>query len=906
MITGKAGSRERQESHPLDAFFKPRSIALIGATERLGSVGCSVTQNITGAGFDGDIYPINPKRAHVFGRKAYTQIGDVPAPIDLAVVATPACTVPDVIADCARAGVKGAIILSAGFKEIGGEGAVLQGRILKEAEGFGMRIVGPNCLGLMCPQSRLNATFANGMAKMGNVAFISQSGALCTATLDWSRKQSVGFSAFVSIGSMLDVGWGDLIDYLGQDPDTHSILIYMESIGDVRSFLSAAREVALTKPIVVLKAGRTSEAAKAATSHTGAMAGSDEAIDAAFRRCGVLRVNSIAELFYMAEALVCQPRPAGSKLTVVTNAGGPGVLAADAIISAGGQLSKLSPETEKALDELLPPQWSHNNPIDVLGDADPVRYSQAVKIAAADPNTDGLLVILTPQAMTDPTETARHLVSTVDTGGKPILATWMGGMDTAEGERILTEGGVATFPYPDTAARIFHYMWQYSENLRNLYATPMPLSELGEDLPNHETVEKIVQTVRAKGRTLLTEVESKQILAAYGIPTVKTVLAANDKDAIAAADEIGYPVVLKLCSETITHKTDVGGIQLNLPDAKAVCDAYHKIQESLVEKIGPSHFQGVTVQPMVSHSGYELILGSSIDAQMGPILLFGAGGQLVEVFKDHALGLPPLNSVLALQMMRQTRIMTALEGVRGRAPVDIEALVEVVERFSHLVAEHPEIKEIDINPLIASPEAVVALDARIVLHESGEKPPRLAIRAYPAEYVWDVHLKDGTPLRLRPIRPDDEPLMVEFHETLSLESIHFRYFSIPALSQRTSHERLTRMCFIDYDRQIALVAEREDPHTKRHQIVGVCRMIRLRSQNRAEFAMIVGDSFQGHGLGTLLIDRLLAIARSEKVAWLTADILPENYAMQRLCESHGFHLRLDTHNGVVCAEKNLA
>jgi acetyltransferase len=909
MIIEKTTSQEntpkQRERLALDMFFKPKSVALIGATERAGSVGCSLASNMLSAGFEGSIYPINPKHPQIFGRKAYARIEDVPASIDMAVIATPAATVPDVVADCARAGVAGVIILSAGFKEIGAEGAALEQRILKEAESFGMRVIGPNCLGLMNPHAHLNATFASYMATPGNLAFISQSGALCTATLDWSRKQQVGFSAFVSIGSMIDVGWGDLIDHLGNDPQTRSILIYMESIGDVRSFMSAAREVALAKPIVVLKAGRTSEAAKAATSHTGALAGSDEAIDAAFRRCGVLRVNTIAELFYMAEALVKQPRPRGSRLTVVTNAGGPGVLAADAIIGCGGELAHLSDETMDSLNSLLPPQWSHNNPIDVLGDANPARYAEAVKIAAADPNSDGLLVVLTPQAMTDPTETAQHIVQVASDCGKPILASWMGGFDTAKGDEILCDSGIATFPYPDTAARIFRYMAQYSDNLRSLYATPMLLADPGDGLPERETASHIMKAALKAGRTLLTEPEAKRVVEAYGIPTVKTVMSENEDDAVAVADKMGYPVVLKLYSETITHKTDAGGIQLNLQDARDVRRAYQAIEKSVREKAGDGHFQGVTVQPMVRHSGYELILGSSIDSQMGPVLLFGAGGQLVEVFKDHALGLPPLNTVLALQIMQQTKIFNALRGVRGRAPVDIPALAALIVRFSQLVAENPGIKEIDINPLVASPELITVLDARIVLHEEGADVPRVAIRPYPTQYIWEQHLKDGTPIRLRPICPEDEPLMVQFHETLSPESVHFRYFSLPGLQQRVAHERLTRMCFIDYDRQIALVADRQNPHTKCHEIVGVGRLIRSRKPDRAEFAMIVSDSYQGRGLGTLLIERLLDVARAEKIKKLVADILPENYGMQRLCERHGFHLHLNTHDGVVNAEINL-
>ncbi len=551
---------------------------------------------------------------------------------------------------------------------------------------------------------------------------------------------------------MLDVGWGDAIDYLGDDPNTDSIVIYMETIGDARAFLSAAREVALTKPIIVIKPGRTAQAAKAAASHTGSLTGSDDVLDAAFRRAGVLRVDSISELFEVSEILAKQPRPRGRRLSIVTNAGGPGVLATDALISGGGELTELTPATMERLNAVLPAVWSHNNPIDIIGDAPPERYAQALEVAAADPETDGLLVILTPQAMTDPTATARALVRHARIEGKPVLASWMGGEEVAEGAAILREAGIPTFAYPDTACGLFNDLWRYAENLRSLYETPrLPVApERGEF---REEVDQIIADVTAEGRTLLTEYESKKVLAAYGIPITDTELAQTPEEAVAAAEEIGYPVVAKLLSRTITHKTDVGGVCLNLRDATAVGEAFERIRESVAAKVGPEHFEGVTIQPMINWSGYELIVGSSPDPQFGPVLLFGMGGQLVEVFRDRALALPPLNTNLACHLIEETTIATALRGVRGRRAVDLDVLAALLVRFSELVAEQPRIAEIDINPLLASPERIIALDARVVLHPSSIPEvdlPRLAIRPYPHEYLRETTTDDGVPLTVRP------------------------------------------------------------------------------------------------------------------------------------------------------------
>jgi acetyltransferase len=886
------GSRRR----PLDPFFAPASVAIIGATEANPSVGRTVLSNL--ASFKGEIYPVNPKRDSVLGRKAYPAIGAVPGPVDLALIVTPAETVPGIVAECAAAKVPAAIIISAGFKETGSRGAELEREILT-ARGS-VRIIGPNCLGLMAPWAGLNATFAAAAARTGSIGFLSQSGALCTAILDWSMREMVGFSAFVSTGSMLDIGWGELIDYLGDDPHTRAILVYMESVGDARSLLSAAREVALTKPIVVIKAGRTEQAARAASSHTGALTGSDAVLDVALQRCGVLRVRRISDLFYMAEVLAKQPRPKGPRLAIVTNAGGPGVLATDALIGEGAELAELSAETMAGLDSILPPHWSRHNPIDIIGDASPERFAQTLEIVQRDRGVDGLLVTLAPQGMTNPTEVAERIKTFAAIEGKPILASFMGGASVAGAEEILNAAGIPTFPFPDTAAGAFAYMWHYSDNLRALYETP----ELVESAVDRKAAAAVLEAARAEGRVLLTEQESKRLLAAYAIPVTRTEFAGTEDQAAKLAAEIGFPVVLKLHSHTITHKTEAGGVELNLGGESEVRAAWQRMQAGVSARFGAGEFEGVTVQPMIrAADGYELILGSSTDPQFGPVLLFGSGGQLVEIFRDQALGLPPLNSTLARRMMERTQIYKALAGVRGRAPVDRSALEQILVRFSQLVSELPRIKEADLNPLLASPGAIVALDARILLHAwdiPDQDLPRTAIRPYPSAYVEKWIARDKSTITIRPIRPEDEPKMVPFHESLSDRSVYLRYFHHLPLRARVTHERLTRVCFIDYNREMVLVAEATNG-----DIVAVGRLTREHSSAEAEFALLVSDAWHEHGVGTELLRRLVSLARNEGIRLVFGEILEENRAMQDICRQLGFEVRYSNEDGVTKASIRL-
>jgi acetyltransferase len=892
----------------LSSLFSPQSVAVIGATDRPGTVGRTVLANLAQTCLQVKLYAVNPNRAEILGIKTYKTIADIPEEVDLAVVCTPAITVPQLMGECVDAGVKSAVVISAGFKERGAEGVELEQQIKEQLEQGSMRVIGPNCLGVMNPVAGLNATFAKNIARPGSVAFLSQSGALLTAILDWSEREQVGFSAIVSTGSMLDVGWGDLIHHFGDDPHTKSILLYMESVGDARSFISAAREVALSKPIIVIKAGRSAAAAKAAASHTGALTGSDEVLDAAFQRSGVLRVQNIAELFYMAEVLGKQPRPKGPRLTILTNAGGPAVLATDALIGCGGELAEISDETLNSLNEFLPPHWSHGNPIDILGDAEAARYSKAIEVASKDPNSDGMLVVLAPQGMTDPLEIAKGLAPYAKAYGKPLLASWMGGTSIASGEASLSAAGIPTFPYPDTAARIFHSMWRYTYNLRALYETPSVAEGPDLDAAARSEVQELLQSARKQGRVLLNEVESKRLLSLYGIPTVETQIARTEEEAVNWAVRIGYPVVLKIFSETITHKTDVGGVKLNLADAEDVRRAYRAIYAAVAEKAGPEHFGGVTVQPMVKLDGYELILGSSIDPQFGPVLLFGSGGQLVEVYRDRALALPPLNTTLAERMVEQTKIFRALKGVRGRKPVDLSALESLLVRFSQLVVEQPWISEIDINPLLASPDRLLALDARVVLHHPDTRPeqlPKPAIRPYPTQYVWPFTMKDGTQVTLRPIRPEDEPLLVKFHETLSDRTVRLRYFYSLGLNARVAHDRLVRTCFGDYDREMALVADWKNPETGEHRILGVGRLSRVYGKKEAEVAALVSDQNQGRGLGTELMRRIVQVAQEEKLSCVRGQVLQDNVAMQSIVKRLGFQIRTSFDQDSVRVSLNL-
>jgi acetyltransferase len=870
--------------HSLDPLFRPTSVAVIGASATPGSVGSILMRNLLGSPFGGIVFPVNPKRRAVHGVLCYPSLAEVPVAVDLAVVATPAASVPAAISQCVERGVPAGIIISAGFSELGPAGRALEDEIWASARGR-MRLVGPNCLGILHPPSGLNASFAASMPRQGKVALLSQSGAICTSILDWSRETNVGFSTFVSVGAMLDVDFADLLDYFGDDPNTRSVVLYMESVGDVRKFLSAARSVARAKPVIVVKSGRHEAGARAAASHTGAMAGSDAVFDAAFRRAGVLRVTSIPDLFHMSEILDMQPAPRSPALAIVTNAGGPGVMATDALMLSGGQLASLSKDSLAALDAVLPPFWSRANPIDVLGDATPQRYCKAVEICARDQGVQGLLVLLAPQAMTDPTETARLLVPLAHLSGKPLLASWLGGEDVRAGRRILNDAGIPTFDSPEAAIRSFLHMVQYQRSQELLYETPKAIPEVAA--PAGDRGSTLIAAVRAAGRTLLTEVEAKTLLASYGIPVTPTVPAANPEEAIAAARKLGYPVVLKLLSQTITHKSDAGGVLLNLGNDEAVRQGFDTIRKNLKVRLHEAGFEGVTVQPMIRDRGHELIVGSTVDAQFGPVILFGAGGILVEILQDRALALPPLNRTLARRLIERTNIYQVLQGVRGQRSINFDDLEVLLVRFSHLLSDCPEIQEVDMNPVLAGPERVIALDARVVLCPSDlpeDKRPRLAIRPYPDHLTVPLKLDDGTEVLVRAIRPEDEPLLIEFHAGHSERTIRMRFFN---MVKTLSRDSLIRLCHLDYDRALALVAEHEGPDGKPH-LCGVSRYFVDPETHTAEFAVVVGDAWQGHGLGWGLMKRLIEAARQRGVTRLLGLVLRENTGMLKLCADLGF------------------
>jgi acetyltransferase len=876
--------------HSLDPLFNPQAVAVLGASATPGSVGSILMRNLLENPFGGVVYPINPKRKAVHGVRCYPDLAALPERVDLAVIATPAATVPDLVADCAARGVPAAIIISAGFSELGAEGRALEERIRVVGQGR-MRIIGPNCLGLIYPAGHLNASFAASMPRPGKVALLSQSGAICTSILDWAQEKHIGFSAFVSVGSMLDVDFADLMDYFADDPDTRSIVLYMESIGGVRKFLSAARSVSRSKPVIVVKSGRHEAGARAAASHTGALAGADAVFEAAFLRAGVLRVLTIRDLFNMSEILALQPQPRGPNLAIITNAGGPGVMATDALMLGGGQLAPLSPATLAALDKALPPFWSHANPIDLLGDATPERYRLAVAACAKDPNVQGLLVLLTPQAMTDPTETARQIAPFARTEGKPVLAAWLGGADVRAGREVLAQAGIPTVDAPEAAIRTFLHMVQYRRAQELLYERPEALPEGWQ--PDTDRVRALFAQARAKGRTLLNESEAKIVLAAYGIPVSQTVECTTADEAVRAAETIGYPVVLKLLSPTITHKSDVGGVQLNLGNAQAVRDAFALIQANIAKRGDPAAFAGVTVQPMIAERGLELIVGSTMDRQFGPVILFGAGGVLVEILQDRALALPPLNRTLARRLMERTRIYPPLQGVRGQGPVDFGALETLLVRFSQLLTDFLEIQEVDMNPLLAAPGRVIALDARLVLAPPNTPTPRLAIRPYPNQYTAPFRMRNGIDVTVRAIRPEDEPLIIAFHGRQSEHTIRMRFFSMVKVLSRDS---LIRLCHLDYDRELALIAVRQEGAET--ICLGVSRYYLRPETGIAEFALITDDAIHRQGLGRHLLKRLIAVARECGVQRMAGEVLAENGPMLELTRSFGF-TRAATEDGVV-------
>ncbi|MEJ2243516.1 MAG: GNAT family N-acetyltransferase [Candidatus Bathyarchaeota archaeon] len=887
----------------LDNIFNPESIAVVGASDKKGSVGYSLMVNLTQKGYEGKVYPVNIKKDEILGVKAFKSVGEIPEKVDLAIIATPAKTVPSIVEECGKAAIIGLIIVSAGFKEIGPKGKELENQISEMKKKYGLRIVGPNCLGIIRPSGKLNATFSNKIPKPGNIAVISQSGALGSAMLDWAINENIGFSNFVSIGSMLDVDFGDLIDYFGNDPKTKSILMYIEGITEARKFMSAARHFARTKPIIVVKAGKFSESAKAVASHTGALTGSDMTYDAALRRAGIVRVENIGDLFNCAEVLGVQPLPKGPRIAIITNAGGPGVMTADSVIAEGGKLAKLDQKTIDQLNKVLPPFWSRGNPIDILGDAQTDRYEAVLNACIKDENIDGMLIIYTPQGVADPAKIVKSIAKIVKKRGginKPVLTSFMGHEEVEKANKILNQNDIPTYSTPEQAVKTYMYMHQYSRNLEMLYQTPAELPV--DSIPPRRPINVIIQDAAKQNRDILTETEAKQLLENYRIPIVKTVIAKNEDQAVNAASNIGYPVVMKILSPQIVHKSDIEGVILDINSREELIDSYRKLIQRAKEKVPNAVIQGVTVQPMISRIGYEVILGAQTDSLFGPVILFGMGGVGVEIFKDVSIGLPPLNQNLAKRMIEETKVYNMLKGFRNMPPANLKLLEETIVRFAQMLIDFPQIKEVDINPLFVNEKDVIALDARIVIDKEKvfkkvEPHAHLVISPYPKKYERVWKMRDGRQVLLRPIKPEDEPLWLDMFKSFSEEAVRYRFFNI---IKDTPHEVRVRYCNIDYDREIGIVAELQNGNRK---FLGVVRLITEADGKNAEIAFIVADEWQNLGLGSKMVDYIIEISKDMGLDLIYAEMLKDNYRAIRLLKKMGFTIQYE--DEVVTASLNL-
>jgi acetyltransferase len=869
-------------------MLNAKLVALVGATEKEGAVGRTILENLL-RWKDGKVFPVNPNSKKTLEVDAYPDIASIPEHVDLAVIATPARTVPGVLEVCGKTGVNGVVIISAGFKEIGEEGRKLEGEIEEIRKKYGMRILGPNCLGFVRPPLGLNATFLRGTPPPGNIAFISQSGALGSAILDWAVSAGIGFSMFASLGSMIDVDFGDMIDFLGDDEATKSILIYMEGVGNARKFMSAARGFARRKPILILKPGRFAESARAAHSHTGVMAGDDAVYEAAFRRAGIVRVGEIAELFDAAQVLDSKRLPAGPRLAVLTAAGGPGVMATDALIDLGGELAKLSDESMKQLNAFLPSYWSKGNPIDVLGGATVDRFTKPLTICLSDPMVDGVLVIYIPMDSAPSTQVAQAVADVARKTWKPINATWMGAKDVEEGRRIFVENNIPNYDTPEEAVRTYVNMCRYKRHLDQLYETPA--ESPSHKAPSKGHLKELFRMALTEGRTLLNEEESKDFLKTYGIPVTMPQLIQGPEAAVSIAEKVGYPVVIKVVSPDISHKSDVGGVITGIDSSAALKEAYEKLMQRVKRRAPKAAIAGVAVEKMITDVDYELILGAKKDKDFGSVILFGMGGTAAEFIKDFSIGLPPLNQTLAKMLMQDTKAYKMLQGFRGKPPADFDGLEEILVNFSNLIVDFPEIAEIDINPLAISNGRASALDARIIIDKdygaAGRSPyPHLVIIPYPTKYITPWQLSEGTEVLLRPIRPEDEPAEHEMLSSLSEETLRTRFFST---IKEISHEWLILFCNIDYDRHMAIVAEVRESGKKK--MIGVARLIMNTDLTSGELAVLVHDRFQGRGLGTKFVEVLIGIARERDLDDVRAEVLTENENMLKVFRRLGFTTR---------------
>lgn len=876
-------------AHYLQSLFNPRSVAVFGASERQDSVAGVIYRNLIDSGFKGPVYPVNPKREQIYDVPCYAGAGDLPTAPDLAIIATPAPTIPAILKDLGENGIHRALILSAGFREVGREGAVLEQKVVDMARNYDIRFVGPNCLGIQRPGIGLNATFSQGGSLGGDLALVSQSGALCTAMLDWAEANSIGFSSVISSGASADIDFGEVLDYLAHDPATKGILMYIEGIRDARRFMSALRATARIKPIVLLKVGRHEAGSKAVQSHTGALVGSDHVFDALVRRAGVVRVQSIEQLFASARALATHINPKGNRLAIVTNGGGPGVMATDRAVDLGVKLAELGPDTMSKLNAALPSNWSHSNPVDVIGDAGAERYQKAVEACLDDEGVDGVLVLLTPQTMTRPAEVADAVIPLVKNSSKPVLTCWMGENQVNAGRQHFREAGIPCFTSPEPAVEVFSYLSAFNENQRLLQQVPGPVSRTVE--PDVEGARMIVESALAQGRHVLTEVESKALLSCFQIPVAQTLIARDATEAMLMAQQIGFPIVMKINSQDISHKSDVGGVKVGLANAQAVRSAYSEMMKLIRKKMPGAKLDGVVIEPMIKRPhAREIMLGVTTDPVLGPVIAFGAGGVDVEAFQDRAIALPPMNRYLTRDLIKRTRASILLGEFRNRPAAAIEAVENILMRVSEMVCEMPCIQEMDINPLLVDAEGAFAADARVIIQlrpPSADRYGHMAIHPYPVHFVSRWQTADGNDMEIRPIRPEDAELVQNFVRGLSAETKYFRYME--TLKELTP-QMLVRFTQIDYDREMALIAIVRGENGEEAQ--GVARYASLPDGESCEFAVVVDDEARGMGIGHKLMNRLMEIARAKGLRDIEGDVLKANANMLHLARSLGFRVEV--------------
>ncbi len=874
------------EQHYLTSLFEPKSVAVIGASDREHSVGNILFRNILESGYKGRLYPINPKHETVQGVQSYKSIEEIGARVELAIIATRPQTVPGIVEQCGRSGVKNVIVITAGFAEAGHSGAALERKMLEIARSYNVRVLGPNCLGIIRPELGLNATFARVNANVGNLALVSQSGAMCSSVLDWAKANRVGFSCVVSLGSTADVDFGEILDYLIYDNRTHYILLYIEGIRNARRFMSSLRSAARIKPIILLKAGRHAAGSAAVQTHSGMIAGSDVVFDAAVRRAGVVRVKNVGQLFYASKALASKFRPQGKRLAIITNGGGPGAMAADRAGDLDIPLANLSMATTQALNAAMPTTWSHSNPIDIGGDATPERYRDAILAVAQDDEVDGMLVMLSPQAMTQPMAVAQAVIDVSDQTSKPILTCWMGEEQVLEARLAMENASIPAFRMPETAVELYYHISTYYRNQKLLLQTPEPSST--NTRPETEGAKMLIEAVLQERRKVLSEMESKAILRAFRVPVAQTMVARTPTEALLLAEQLGFPVAMKVDSPDLIHKSDAGGVRLNITNAPAVRNAYHDIIETVQKKHPGARINGVSIEPYLARPhGRELMVGVVRDPIFGPIITFGAGGTEVEIFSDRAVALPPLNGYLAQDLIKSTRASRLLGEFRNMPPANLDALEEVLLNISEMVCELPWLQELDLNPLIVDENGAIAADARIVIDfmpPSGDRYSHMAIHPYPVHLIQDWQLPDGRTVTIRPIRPEDADLEQDFVKRMSDESKYYRFMDT---LRELTQAMLVRFTQIDYDREMALIATIPDEDGKELQI-GVSRYVTNPDGETVEFALAVADDWQKHGIGRKLMTALIDSARAKGYRAVVGDVLALNSKMFRLMGSLGF------------------